>query len=116
MANQMEAQRTSESEFSDIMACQTKQIEKLEANCNMHYELGLGLASNSHLHGDLSHSRANPPEVSISSVQIAEKDEETVQQAQGNMEIGNTKLEHNLQAAIKQEALSCQGVNGDNGG
>jgi hypothetical protein len=58
------------------------------------------------LHGDPLHSKVNPPRVSISSTQVAVNDEEIVQQAFGDMEIGNADLEFNLQATIKQEALS----------
>jgi glutathionylspermidine synthase len=81
------------------MACQSKHIEKLETDFNMLYELVLGLAKS-------SHSLASFPEISISFVKATIKDEETVQQVQGDMANENAALEFNFQADTKKEALS----------
>jgi len=45
-----------------------KQIEKLEVNGNMIYELVLGLARSACMHGEPSYSLVTPPKVSIGSI------------------------------------------------
>jgi hypothetical protein len=65
----------------------------------MLYELVPGLARS-------LHPLVTLPNISIGSVWAAVKDEETVQQEQGDIENGNADLEYNLQEDIKQEALS----------
>jgi hypothetical protein len=42
MAGQIEAQRARDSDTTEILDHQSTQIEKLEANCNLFYELVIG--------------------------------------------------------------------------
>jgi hypothetical protein len=71
----------------------------MEVECSMLYELVLGLTRG-------SYSLISCPNASIGYVPSIVKDKEIVQQARGDLEIGNAKLVHQLQANIKQDVVS----------
>lgn len=72
----------------------------------MLYDLVLGLDRISHLYRESLHSLVTRPKEFIGMVRAVVKDEETIQQAQDNIEMGDAKLELNLRTGIKQVALS----------
>lgn len=88
------AQKSKHAEVLEIVAHQKREIEELEAECSMLYLLVLGLARSSH------------PKLSIGSAPAIPIDEETVQQALGELEMEQLDQEPQVPTEIKQEAHS----------